>query len=60
MHEPVCRADMEVRALPPLPEDDWVMLKELFTYLTKPHPRACHKKARLGGIVVSWCFCCWL
>ncbi|XP_043196395.1 uncharacterized protein LOC122367416 [Amphibalanus amphitrite] len=47
--DPVCRADMEVRALPPLPEDDWVMLRELFTYLTKPHPRACHKKARFGG-----------
>ncbi|KAF0298834.1 Methyltransferase-like protein 24 [Amphibalanus amphitrite] len=49
--DPVCRADMEVRALPPLPEDDLAMLRELFTYLTKPHPRACHKKARFGGLL---------
>ena len=44
---------MEVHALPPLPEDDVDMLKQLFTYLTEPHPSACHKKAILGGTPVS-------
>ena len=50
---PFCRPDMKVRRLPPLPEDDRVMLMELFTYLTKPHPAACRKKARFGGHPVS-------
>lgn len=36
-------------ALPPMPADDISMVRELFRYLTRPHPAACGKRLQLGG-----------
>ena len=44
---------MEVNLLPPMSADDDTMLKDLFTYLTRPNSRTCGRVASLGGKVVS-------
>ena len=44
---------MAVNLLPPMPATDSEMVLQLFRYLSRPHPRACHKVAKMGGGVVS-------
>ena len=43
---------MAVNVLPPMPAIDTELVEELFRYLSHPHPRTCHKVARMGGGVV--------
>lgn len=40
---------MAVNVLPPMTSDPAQMLRDLFTYLTKPHRAACGKLMRFGG-----------
>ena len=44
---------MAVNLLPPMPATDSEMVLQLFRYFSRPHPRACHKVARMGGGMVS-------
>ncbi|XP_043239807.1 uncharacterized protein LOC122390692 isoform X1 [Amphibalanus amphitrite] len=46
----VCRPDMEVTRLPPMPDDDDVLLHALFRYLTEPSRAACDRVLRFGGM----------
>ena len=48
----VCRPDMEVNLLPPLSDDDSIMFRDFFTYLSSPHPRTCRQLVRFGGVGV--------
>jgi len=47
-----CRADMEVNLLPPMSADDDTMLKDLFTYLTRPNSRTCGRVLKFGGMAM--------
>ena len=46
-------ADMEVSPLPPVPDGDEAMVRELFTYLAQPSPGTCQRDLAIGAHVVS-------